>query len=56
MARILENIKGRFILTINDHPKMREVFEPFKVTPVRLKYSASRKEWIDAKELLITNF
>jgi len=56
MAEILAGVKGKFILSINDHPDMCETFERFSVRPVRLKYSASQKSWTEGKELLVSNF
>jgi len=56
MAEILDKIKGRFILSINDHPEMREVFKRFKIKQASLKYSVSKGPLKEAKELLVSNF
>ena len=56
MAEILSGVKAKFVLSLNDHPEMREVFNAFKIDPVRLKYSASKGNWTEGKELLISNF
>lgn len=56
MADILAGIKGKFILSINDHKKMREVFKVFKIKPVGLKYTVSAGKQSEGKELLIRNF
>ena len=56
MAKILDKIKGKFILSINEHPDMREVFKAFKFRQASLKYSVSKGPLKDAKELLINNF
>ena len=56
MAGILSGIKAKFILSINDTPEMRQIFEPFKVQPVKLKYSASKGSSTVGKELLVTNY
>lgn len=56
MAGILAKIKAKFILSINDLPEMRKVFKWLRIKPVSLKYSASRGNWSEGKELLITNF
>lgn len=55
MAGILSGIKAKFILSINDTPEMRQVFDPFKVYPVSLKYSASKGTQTEGKELLVSN-
>lgn len=56
MAEILSRVKGRFILSINDHPKIRKVFAGFKVDTVRLKYTVHTTKQKEASELLISNF
>ena len=56
MATVLADIKSNFILSINDHPEMRETFSAFKIKPVKLKYSIKRDTSTEGKELLIRNF
>ncbi len=56
MASILSGIKGNFLLSINDTPEMREVFQKFTVEPVTLKYSVAKEKATTGKELLISNF
>ncbi|KJS29547.1 MAG: hypothetical protein VR64_20560 [Desulfatitalea sp. BRH_c12] len=54
MAEKLKDLNADFILSIGDHPVMRDVFREFKLKPVSLTYSASRKEVSKAHELLVT--
>ncbi|MBW2591856.1 MAG: DNA adenine methylase [Deltaproteobacteria bacterium] len=56
MAKILGGIKAKFILSINDHPEMRNAFKRFKIKPVTLKYSVAKEKQTTGKELLITNY
>jgi DNA adenine methylase len=56
LAEILAKIKGKFILSINDHPDIRTVFKKFKTKPVSVAYTANNKNRIEGKELLIINF
>lgn len=51
-------MKGKFLLTINDHPKVREWYEGFNIKEVEVNYSISRKEEVRGryKELIITNY
>lgn len=56
LAAQLATIAGKFVLSINDHPAMREVFGSFNITPVRLKYTIGKDNATEAKELIITNF
>ncbi|PHS05877.1 MAG: DNA methyltransferase [Blastopirellula sp.] len=55
MAKQLAAIEGKFILSINDVPRIREIFEGFDFQEVRLKYSISNSESTEAKELIISN-
>lgn len=56
MAEVLAKTKASFILSINDRSKIREIFKDFKIKPVQLKYSVSKKNLTEAKELLVSNF
>ena len=56
MADQLGRIKGKFMLSINDHPDIREVFKGFDHKEVSLLYTAGRKGPVEANELLFTNF
>ncbi|WP_310601219.1 DNA adenine methylase [Desulfobulbus sp.] len=58
LADALGDIKGRFLLTINDTPEVREIFKRFWIEEVQLTYSMSRQVGSRAKvrtELLIGN-
>lgn len=37
---ILKGIKGRFILSLNDHPGVQKLFADFRQIKVQVKYSA----------------
>lgn len=59
LAEALKDIKGKFLLTINDTPEIREIFKGFYVEEVELKYSVSRSEKSRSKkriELLFSNY
>lgn len=54
----LKSLKGKFLLTINDHPKVREWYKDFNIEEVQVSYSISkeskgRKQY---GELIITNY
>lgn len=55
ISETLSSIKGKFILSINDHRDMREAFSRYVIKPVKVQYTASGKTSI-GKELIITNF
>lgn len=54
----LKNIKGKFILTINDHPQVREWYKGFNIKEVQVNYSVSKEKTARGKynELIITNY
>lgn len=54
----LSNIKGKFILTINDHEKVREWYKDFNIEEVDVNYSISKEKSGRGKykELIITNY
>jgi DNA adenine methylase len=54
----LKSLQGKFLLTINDHPQVREWYQDFNIKEVEVNYSISklqdgRKKY---KELIITNY
>lgn len=53
IAERLGRIKGRFILSINDVPEIRELFGRFDMEPVELKYTVSAGRAVPARELII---
>jgi DNA adenine methylase len=55
MAMILENIKGRFILSLNDRPEVREIFKAFQIDAVTTTYSIAANQTSKAGEVLISN-
>lgn len=53
MAELMRSMKGKAILSINDHPKIREIFAGFQLEQVEIDYTvggggkaAARKELI----------
>jgi DNA adenine methylase len=50
----LSNIQGRFVLSINDKPEIREIFKGFKIEEVKLHYHVGGQA-MPAKELVISN-
>lgn len=55
MAEVLRGAQGAFILSINDVPEIRELFQGFNFEQVNLKYSISTAGNTDAAELIVTN-
>lgn len=54
----LSNIKGKFVLTINDHEKVRAWYKDFNIKEVEVSYSVSREQKARGKykKLIITNY
>jgi DNA adenine methylase len=53
LASVLRNIKGNFLLTINDSPNTRNLFAEFIIKPVKV---ISQWNKTTRKELIITNY
>lgn len=59
LAETLRNIKGRFMLSINDHPAIRKLYEGLPRLKVKVKYSIARDKSPKARdrcELVIANY
>jgi DNA adenine methylase len=52
----LHRIKGRFILSLDDHPEVRKLFSAWHMKRVELSYTAQTKTGKRYGEVLITNF
>lgn len=56
LAGLLDKVQGKFILSLNDVPGVREVFANFRIEAVTTRYSIAAKKKAPASEVLITNF
>ncbi|MBZ5603884.1 MAG: DNA adenine methylase [Acidobacteriia bacterium] len=56
LAERLHLIQGKFVLSINDVPEIREIFQGFHFREIALHYTAQREAGKRFPELLITNF
>ena len=57
MAEWMRSTQGKVVLSINDHPEIRRVFEGFTMIPLQLNYTISRdKDRYAAGELIIKNW
>lgn len=54
----LINLKGKFLLTINDHKSTREWYKDFNIKKIEVTYSVSKEHKARKKygELIITNY
>jgi DNA adenine methylase len=58
IAEQLRGIKGRFMLSINDHPEVRRIFDGFDIEEVLTRYSIAGNDESNAmiaRELIISN-
>ncbi len=53
MTKILSQLKGKFLLSLNDVPEIRKTFSQFNIKEVTTLYSFGGSNL--AKELIITN-
>ncbi len=59
MAAIASTIKGKMIISINDHVDMRQVFKGMRMVEVETKYTCSnqaRSKTLPRRELVIFNY
>lgn len=58
LRELLGGIKGKFLLSINDHPQIREWYAPFYIEGIETRYTLSKQTSGRqvAKELLISNY
>lgn len=56
MAEQLVGIDGKFLLSINDVPEVRETFAGFDIREVETTYSVKREENQKVGELLVMNY
>lgn len=53
MALILKHLKGKAIVSLNDHPQIREAFTGFHMESTDIKYTVGGGSGSDAREVLI---
>jgi DNA adenine methylase len=56
LADAMRTMKGKAVLSVNDHPDMREAFKGLRFKRVSLVYSVGRKGRKPAGELIIRNW
>ncbi len=55
LSNQLKAIRGKFLLSLNDTPEVREIFAGFIIEPVSVRYSCGTTKTV-AKEVLIRNY
>jgi len=55
VVNVLRTLRGKFVLSINYRPEVRELFAGFDVREVELTYSVSERGGTKARELIVTS-
>ena len=56
LAQRLQKLKGKFLMTLDDHPEVRKIFGMFNMAPFQMSYSSQRKAGRRYHELFISNY
>jgi DNA adenine methylase len=56
LSERLERLKGKFVLSLNDVPEVRQIFRAFHIRQIELAYTAQQTAGKRFRELLITNY
>lgn len=56
LAEILKSLRGRFLLSLNDAPEIRQIFASFEIRGLALAYSSQQKAGRVYQEVLISNY
>lgn len=56
LAEQLKTIQGKFLLSVNDRPELREIFRGFNFTAISVSYSVQKHAGRRYGELLIDNY
>jgi DNA adenine methylase len=56
LAQGLGDVRGKFVLSLNDTPEVRDLFRHFAIRKVELTYSAQKHAGRTYREVFITNF
>jgi len=56
LAEVMRSCKGKVILSINDHPDIRDVFAGFRKEQVAIQYSVNKNKGKTSAELIICNW
>lgn len=58
LAQLLRTMKGKAVVSINDHPQIRELFDGLQIVPLQLRYliGTGDSRGKQAGELIIKNW
>ncbi|PCI85794.1 MAG: DNA methyltransferase [Hyphomicrobiales bacterium] len=55
LNELLKGLKGRFILSLNDRPEVREIFNSFEIEVVNVTYTLASKSAKKVGEVMVSN-
>ena len=53
MAELMSRLRGKAILSLNDHPDIRRVFSKFKMDSTGINYTVGGRKGAERSELII---
>lgn len=59
LAKVLNTVKGKFLLTLNDSTRVRKLFSKYKITSISVRGGSRNNSAVGAgtrRELIITNY
>lgn len=56
LSNLLSTVSGKFVLSLNDTPEIRNIFNQFVIEPVSTVYSLGKGSKTPANELIIRNY
>lgn len=56
MAEILSKLKGKAIISLNDHPDIRRIFAGYHIETTDIRYTVGGGKRQEAREVLIFNW
>lgn len=56
LFEVLQNVKGLWLLSYDDHPEVRKMYKDYHIEEVKLRYNARGTSKRLAQELLISNY
>lgn len=53
MATVLSKLKGKAIISLNDHPDIRRIFADYHIKSTDIRYTVGGSKGSEAREVLI---
>lgn len=56
LAQVLPKLKGKWLMTYDDHPDVRKSLDSFNITAISADYTINHNSHQEGKQLIITNY